>query len=181
MLPNALAPTSGRETRNKIASEDQFERALAKADADRLVRDAQVEKRSGELRKIVELWAESIVYRLNPLLDDADFGRGTTRHSLDFDDDTRATLTYERSHKMLRLIITTSAQLIDDGLILVGEDHREVENTARMTATLERSDTKETRTAEYRYSILPASKVTAINQERFAAFLRALVAQFGPD
>lgn len=162
---------------SKMSSEDRYERELGKADAARLVRDAQLEARAIEMRRVLEVWAASLVNRLDPILDDAAFGKDTTRHSLDFDGDNDARLTYERTHKRLRLHVTTSAHY--NGLVLVGEDHRELENTARMNVTLHRSDTNETRTAEYRYSLQPAGKTTSINQERFTQFIEDLVKGFG--
>jgi hypothetical protein len=158
--------------------DDRFQRALSEANASRLIRDAEDVSQISRNRHVLEVWAVSIISRLDGIMEGyASFGIDRGESKIDYDSERSAILTYTRQGPALRMIVTANAYLDGSGRfkpgLLVGNDFEE--NSAVMTVEVEVLDTKEKLIDQFRYGLQPVNKLTSIDQEQFLSFLERLV------
>ena len=161
-------------------ADDRFERALSESAATRLISDAGAEIRLERHRTLLNDWALSIASQLDRILETSpSFGEAQGKINVTYSDgDTKsASLTYERSGPVLRIVATANAYLgSGDNFkpgILVGDDFEM--NSAVMNIDVTRTDINASASGDFRYGLQPVSKFVSVNEHQLLSLVEELV------
>jgi hypothetical protein len=161
-------------------ADDRFERALSESDATHLITDAGAEIRDERDRKTLDDWALSIASQLDQILETSrSFGEAQGDIDVTYSDgDTKAaSLKYERSGPVLRIVVTANAYLgAGDNFkpgILVGDDFEL--NSAVMNVDVTRTDINASASADLRYGLQPVGKFISVSEHQLLSLVEDLV------
>jgi hypothetical protein len=161
-------------------ADNRFERALSESDATRLITDAGADIRDERDRTILDDWALSIASQLDEILETSrSFGdaQGDIDVTHSEGETKGASMRYERSGPVLRIVVTANAYLGDGDSfrpgILIGDDFDL--NSAVMNVLLTRTDINASASDQLRYGLQPVSKFISVGEHQLLSLVEDLV------